>query len=52
MFDVTSRITYENVPNWHHGIRQTCEGIPIMLCGNKVEIDDRKVAAKQVTFPA
>ena len=29
---------------------QVCEGIPIVLCGNKVEIKDRKVKAKQINF--
>lgn len=66
MFDVSSRITYRNVPNWYRyvqfnfkilsytrGIRdltRVCEGIPIVLCGNKVDIKDRKVKAKQITF--
>ena len=27
-----------------------CENIPIVLCGNKVEVKDRKVKAKQITF--
>eukprot|EP01084_Bolivina_argentea_P291886 501715_1 len=50
MFDVTSRITYKNVPNWHRDLSRVCENIPIVLCGNKVEIKDRKVKAKQITF--
>ena len=50
MFDVTSRITYKNVPNWHRDLTRVCENIPIVLCGNKVEIKDRKVKAKQITF--
>ena len=50
MFDVTSRITYRNVPNWHRDITRVCENIPIVLCGNKVEIKDRKVKAKQINF--
>ena len=50
MFDVTSRITYKNVPNWHRDLTRVCEGIPIVLTGNKVEIKDRKVKAKQITF--
>ena len=29
---------------------RVCENIPIVLCGNKVEIKDRKVKAKQITF--
>ena len=50
MFDVTSRITYKNVPNWHRDLTRVCENIPIVLTGNKVEIKDRKVKAKQITF--
>jgi len=50
MFDVTSRITYKNVPNWHRDLVRVCEGIPIVLTGNKVDIKDRKVKAKQITF--
>jgi GTP-binding nuclear protein Ran len=50
MFDVTSRITYKNVPNWHRDLTRVCEGIPIVLTGNKIEIKDRKVKAKQITY--
>jgi GTP-binding nuclear protein Ran len=50
MFDVTSRITYKNVPNWHRDLVRVCENIPIVLCGNKVDIKERKVKAKQITF--
>mmetsp|Transcript_4122 Transcript_4122/g.6379 ORF Transcript_4122/g.6379 Transcript_4122/m.6379 type:complete len:213 (+) Transcript_4122:56-694(+) len=50
MFDVTSRITYRSVPNWHRDLTRVCENIPIVLCGNKVDIKDRKVKAKQITF--
>ena len=38
MFDVTSRITYKNVPTWHKDLTRVCENIPIVLCGNKVDI--------------
>ena len=50
MFDVTSRITYKNVPNWHRDLVRVCENIPIVLCGNKVDIKERKVKAKSITF--
>jgi GTP-binding nuclear protein Ran len=66
MFDVTSRITYKNVPNWHreiyvHASRdgsnqrigdlvRVCENVPIVLCGNKVDVKERKVKAKAITF--
>ena len=48
MFDVTSRITYKSVPNWHRDISRVCENIPIVLVGNKIDTKQRKVLAKQV----
>jgi len=50
MFDVTSRITYKHVPNWHRDLVRVCDVIPIVLVGNKVDIKERKVKAKQVLF--
>merc|ERR1711998_719726 len=50
MFDVTSRITYKNVPNWHRDIVRVCENIPIVLVGNKVDVKDRQVKAKNIQF--
>lgn len=31
-------------------IIRVCENIPIVLCGNKVDVKNRQVKAKQVTF--
>ena len=50
MFDVCSRITYSNVPKWYKDLTRVCEAIPIVLVGNKVDVKDRKVKAKQITF--
>ncbi|KAJ1362791.1 hypothetical protein KIN20_024482 [Parelaphostrongylus tenuis] len=50
MFDVTARVTYKNVPNWHRDLVRVCENIPIVLCGNKVDAKDRKVKAKMIQF--
>jgi GTP-binding nuclear protein Ran len=50
MFDVTSRTTYKNVPTWHRDITRVCEDIPIVLCGNKVDVRNRQVRAKTITF--
>lgn len=50
MFDVCSRITYQNVPKWYRDLVRVCESIPIVLVGNKVDVKDRKVKAKQITF--
>ena len=50
MFEVTSRQTYRNVPNWHRDITRVCDNIPIVLVGNKVDAPDRQVKAKMITF--
>jgi GTP-binding nuclear protein Ran len=50
MFAVCSRITYQNVPKWYKDLVRVCENIPIVLVGNKVDVKDRKVKAKMITF--
>ncbi|KAL5570262.1 hypothetical protein UlMin_026837 [Ulmus minor] len=50
MFDVTARLTYKNVPTWHRDLCRVCENIPIVLFGNKVDVKNRQVKAKHVTF--
>lgn len=50
MFDVTSRVTYKNVPDWHRDLVRVCERIPVVLCGNKVDIKDRKIKPRNITF--
>jgi len=50
MFDVTSRITYKNVPEWYKDIVRVCDKIPIVLVGNKVDVKDRQVKARNIQF--
>jgi len=50
MFDVTTRVTYKSVPHWHKDLTRVCEGIPIVLCGNKIDCKDRKVKPKDIQF--
>ena len=50
MFDLTSRTTYKNVPKWHKDLTKICENIPIVLVGNKADVKDRKLKAKQINF--
>ena len=50
MFDVTSRQTYKNVANWHRDVVRVCENIPLVLVGNKVDVMERSVKARQIVF--
>eukprot|EP01122_Echinamoeba_exundans_P011524 TRINITY_DN460_c0_g1_i1.p1 TRINITY_DN460_c0_g1~~TRINITY_DN460_c0_g1_i1.p1 ORF type:complete len:295 (-),score=63.88 TRINITY_DN460_c0_g1_i1:48-932(-) len=52
MFDVTSRVTYKTVPNWFAEVSDVCDGIPMVLVGNKVDCNatDRQVQPKQILF--
>ncbi|XP_042862627.1 GTP-binding nuclear protein GSP1/CNR1-like [Penaeus japonicus] len=50
-FDVTSRVTYKNVPNWHKDINRVQPDIPVVLCANKIDVKERKVKSKSITYP-
>ena len=50
MFDLTSRQTYKNVPKWHKDLVKICENIPIVLVGNKADVKERKLKARQINF--
>merc|ERR1712166_1268621 len=50
MFDVSSRVTYASVPNWYRELRRVAGAMPIVLCGNKVDIEERKVKADKIRF--
>jgi len=49
-FDVTARMTYKNVPNWHRDFVRVVPDAPIVLCGNKVDVKERALKAKNITF--
>ena len=51
MFDVCSRVSYKNVAKWFKELTRVCEGIPIVLVGNKVDMAERKIKARQILFP-
>jgi GTP-binding nuclear protein Ran len=50
MFDVTSRITYTNVPDWYKSLERVCDQIPMVLCGNKCDRPERKVKTRMISF--
>jgi GTP-binding nuclear protein Ran len=49
-FDVTARTTYKNVNKWYTDLTRVCGNIPIVLVGNKVDVKERKVKPKMITF--
>ncbi|KAJ3425755.1 gtp-binding nuclear protein ran [Anaeramoeba flamelloides] len=50
MFDVTSRVSYKQIPMYYRYVISVCDSIPVILVGNKVDIKDRKVHPKNIMF--
>jgi GTP-binding nuclear protein Ran len=50
MFDVSSERSYQQVPKWYKSITNVCEKIPIVLCGNKIDVDKTHVMKKRNRF--
>lgn len=48
VFSVDSRISFRNVQLWITKVKNQCENIPIILCGNKADIADRKIESEEV----
>ena len=43
MFDLTSPITFNHLPGWIDRVKSVCQEIPMVVCGNKVDIKERRV---------
>uniref|UniRef100_A0A7S2XUJ5 Rab-like protein 2A n=1 Tax=Fibrocapsa japonica TaxID=94617 RepID=A0A7S2XUJ5_9STRA len=39
VFDVTRKVTYQNLSTWYSELRNYCENIPVILCANKIDIN-------------
>ncbi|POM77678.1 Ras family GTPase [Phytophthora palmivora] len=39
VFDVTRKVTYQNLANWYKELREYCENIPCFLVANKIDVD-------------
>ena len=51
MFDLTSRITYTHIPNWHSDLTSSKgDDFPTVIIGNKVDMQ-RKVKSTMVKYP-
>ncbi len=49
MFDLTSLETYELAKERVHNILLTIPKLPLVLCGNKVDLQDRKVKFEEIS---
>lgn len=50
MFDVTSNTSYNNIESWYNFIKEKCPDIPIVLCGNKIDLKERTVLHTDINF--
>ena len=52
MMDVSSRVTYQHVPTWRRDLLRVCGDIPMLLCGNKVDLimESEELKAKAIAF--
>ncbi|GJU07693.1 GTP-binding nuclear protein Ran-3 [Tanacetum coccineum] len=48
MIDVTRMVTLSNVPRMYRDLRRVCGDIPIILCGNKIDMDNKEVHARHL----
>jgi GTP-binding nuclear protein Ran len=50
LFDVQNRESYNNLQKWNSAIKRVTGDIPLIVCGNKVDLKDREVVPRQITF--
>lgn len=50
MFDVTSRNSYKNIEFWYNVVKTYNPDIPVVLVGNKVDAENRKMMASMINF--
>ena len=48
MFDHTSKTTFNNLGKWIKDVHRVTGNIPMVVCGNKFDIKDRIVKAKEI----
>ena len=48
LFDITNETSFINLKNWMSQIKESCgEDIPILLVGNKIDLEDKRVINKE-----
>ncbi|KAL3747570.1 hypothetical protein ACJRO7_016375 [Eucalyptus globulus] len=48
IFDATAMSTYGNVATWLAHLRRFCKDIPVVLCGKKVDLKNRRVVKEEL----
>ena len=51
MFDLTSRVTYRNVPKWHKDLNRVASAIPVVIVGSKLDDSGAKVGSRELKYP-
>jgi small GTP-binding protein len=47
VYDITRRESYENLPMWNEEFRDNAGDFPIILIGNKVDLESERVVSRQ-----
>ena len=50
MFDVTSKLSYKEIPYWHKLVERVAPGLPTVICGNKCDVKEQKVKLRDITI--
>ena len=47
MYDITNRESFEHVSNWVDNIKEICSSIPIVLVGNKSDMEELRIVTEE-----
>lgn len=47
VYDVTNRKSFENVSIWLDEVQKHCENIPLLLIGNKIDLEDQREVSSE-----
>ena len=47
MYDITNRESFEHVTVWINNIREICSQIPIILVGNKCDLEEERIVTEE-----
>lgn len=47
MFDLTSRLSFKNIHYWIENINNIVPNIPIIICGNKIDVNKKYIKIKE-----